>query len=154
MQRRVHVLRHAGGIAAYVHTCSILQPAPEHRPMLDHPVLYINLVFLVAREGGVESRQMSISTHCLKLFAIEVIGFCTALAKEQPIAALGADRAALMQEAAKWRYACARADHDDRYVWLRKAEFLVRLNVNWQTVGDGCAIGKESGTNTAALAIV
>ncbi len=44
---------------------------------------------------------MTVRAHCIKLFAIEVVGLCTALAKEQPITAFRTECASFVQECSK-----------------------------------------------------
>jgi hypothetical protein len=50
-QRRVHIARHARGIAADIEMGAILQPAPQVRALFEHAVLDIDLLALVAGKG-------------------------------------------------------------------------------------------------------
>src|SRR5258708_329942 len=43
----VHILLHPRRISAYVDTCALLQPRPEIPCLFEHPVLHVELAFLV-----------------------------------------------------------------------------------------------------------
>jgi hypothetical protein len=53
-ERLVDVVGHADGIAADVEVGAFLQPGVEFRAVLDHAVLDVDLLRLVARERDVE----------------------------------------------------------------------------------------------------
>src|ERR1035441_3046862 len=67
------ILGHPGSIATHVDACSLLQPTPECMRLLQHPVLYVNLAVLVARERCIETREMPICLHGFKLITIEIV---------------------------------------------------------------------------------
>ena len=52
----IDIARHAGGIAADIEMRAVLEPRPQFGGVLQHAVLDVDLVVLVAREGGVEPR--------------------------------------------------------------------------------------------------
>src|SRR5262245_48418591 len=60
-QRAVDVARHAFGVAADIDMRAGLEPRPQLPPVLAHPVLDVDLVLLVAREGGVEPREQAVA---------------------------------------------------------------------------------------------
>src|SRR5260221_5880253 len=126
-ERGVDVLRHTLCVAADIDRSAVLQPRPERRGLLAHPMLDIELLGLVAREGGVEAAQQAIGDIALKLLLIEKIEFAPLIAEEQPVATARADRAALLEKGAGRRDAGAGTDHDDRrIVFLRQAEAVRR----------------------------
>ncbi|CAK0117384.1 Uncharacterised protein [Burkholderia pseudomallei] len=119
LQRRVDVLRHARRVAAHVEMRALLEPCPQRRPLLEHAVLHVDLLRLVARERDIEPREEAVRAHLRELVAVIEIGVRVLLAEEQPIAPLRAARAALVQKAPERRDARARADHHDRRVAAR-----------------------------------
>ena len=112
--------------------------------MLQHLVLHVDLVRLVSGEGGIEAGEVTIGEHRFQFLAIEKVGSRTAFAKEEPVAPGVAKRPPFVQKAAKRRDARAGTDHDDRRgsIW-RKAKFVVRLDVNRQSLADGNAVAKQ-----------
>ena len=94
----VDIFGHAGGVAADVDAGSVFEPLPEGRSLFEHAVLHVDLALLIAGEGEVETGEVSVGVHGLKLVAIEKIGGGAALAEEEPVAAGCAEGAALMQE--------------------------------------------------------
>ena len=151
----VDILRHAGGVAADVDAGSILQPGPEARSLLEHLVLHVDLVVLVAGEGEIEMGKVLVAEHGLELVAVEEVGCGAALAEEEPVLSGGGESAALVQEGAEGCDAGAGADHDDgRIGLLRQAKFFVWLNVDGAAFAGVGAVGEQGGADAAALAVV
>ena len=107
-QRGAHVLRHRLGVAADVEARAALQPVDDLAPPLAQPVLDVDLLGRVAREGEVEPRQRAVGEGVLPFELVEEIVREAAVAEEQPVAAAGADGAALLHEGAERRDAGAR----------------------------------------------
>lgn len=151
----VDVLGHAGGVAADENLCAVVDPAPELGTVLDHAVLDVDLVRLVAGEGGVETGEVAVVAHPAELVAVEEVGAGAPFVEEEPVATGGGEGAALVEEGAKGSDAGAGADHDDGGGGiLREAEFLVRLDVEGEAGAGVKAIGEHGGGDAAALAVV
>ena len=155
MQRGVHILRHAAGVAAHVDAGAALNPTPQLRTLFDHAVLHVDLAFLVAREGGVHAREVAVREHRFKFLAIEKIGGSAALSEEEPVLARRREGTPLVQECAERSDAGAGADHDDRRIGRSgQTELLVGMDVDGTAFAGVSAIGQQRGTDSAALAIV
>ena len=78
-----------------------------------------------------------------------------AVAEEEPVAASGAECAALMQEGTEGSDAGAGADHDDGRGGIGgETEFFVGLNVDGDAGAQRCAFAEHGGADAAAIAIV
>ena len=74
MQGRVDILGHARGIAADVEIGALLEPGVKFLGCLQHAVLDIDLLGLIAGEGGGELVQHALVLPCLQLLAVEEVG--------------------------------------------------------------------------------
>src|SRR2546423_15669138 len=81
-------------------------------------MLDVNFRRLIAREGGVESRQQSGGGIIGKFFLVIKIRGAALFAEEEPVAAAGANRFAFLKVTAVRREPGADADHDDRRGWI------------------------------------
>src|SRR5262249_15590657 len=92
---------------------AVLEPGVQFAAALTDAVLHIDLVALVARDREMESRHRPALERLLPFDWIEKIAVELRIAEQQPVAAVRAERGAFLHEAAEWRHAGARADHDD-----------------------------------------
>ena len=119
------------------------------------PLLHVDLLRLVAREGDVDARQRAVCEVLLPFELIEEVVGEVALAEEQPALALGTVFDALLDEGAVGRNAGAGADHDDRAVAvLGQAEMAVRLDVDARRIADLAAVGEVGRGDAVALLAV
>src|ERR1039458_2922452 len=125
-QCQLHRLRHAGSIAADIEIGPALQPGIELRAVLCHPVLHVDLLFLVPRKCEVQPRQRPSLLHRGELLLIQKVVRMVLVAKEKPVIAGRANRLPLFQKRPERRHSRPRPDHDD---WsrgvLRQLEVLV-----------------------------
>lgn len=87
MKGGVNVLGHAGGISADVEAGAVFQPFPELFAFLDHEMLNVYLLLLVAGPGYGQF-QSAVRRQFGQLVFIAEIGSFVWVAEEQPIAAL------------------------------------------------------------------
>jgi len=131
---------------------AILEPRPQFGGVLQHAVLDVNLVLLVAREGGIEAGQEPVAVKGGQLVLEQEIGVAPRIAEEQPIAADGAGRAALLQKGAERRDPGAGADHDQRrIVVLGQPEIMGLADEYRNWFAESHAIGKPAGGDAVAL---
>src|SRR6185437_6880937 len=97
---RIDVACHAGG-AADEEMRAVVEPRPERRGVLAHAMLDIDALRLVARESGVEPRQEPVARVIAQLRLVEKIGVAALIAKKEPVASAGVQRAPLLQERAE-----------------------------------------------------
>ena len=81
------VLGHAGGVAADVEVGAALEPGVELGGVLLHAVLDVDLVGLVAGEGGVEAGEEAVLVHGEELVFVEEVEGAALLAEEEPVVA-------------------------------------------------------------------
>src|SRR5438309_11092838 len=99
----MYVPSHVRCVAIYVNACPVLEPVPNGPGILQDAVLNVHLAFLIAGEGGVEPREVPICEHGRQFIAIKEISGSTAFPEEEPVTALVAQCAALVQQGAKRR---------------------------------------------------
>lgn len=149
---RIHVLRHAGGISADVEARAVLQPLPEFFTLLDHEVLDVNLLFLIARPGYGQL-QLFRSRQFVQFALITKIGSLVRIAEEQPVAAPGSGGDAFLPESAEGSDAGAGTHHDDGSIpILGKPEILVGMDEHPGVMAGLEAIRHVRGAYAAALA--
>ena len=129
---------------------AILEPRPQFGGVLQHAVLDVNLVLLVAREGGIEAGQEPVAVKGGQLVLEQEIGVAPRIAEEQPIAADGAGRAALLQKGAERRNPGAGADHNHRAVGRREAKAVAGAHKDWHGGVRLCAVAEKGRGNAAA----
>ena len=98
--------------------------------LFPHPVLDVDFLRRVAREGDVHAGERAVFQRVLPVELVEEIVGVLAVAEEQPAAPFRRDGAALLHEGAERRDAGARADHDDVFVLRRQREVLVGLELD------------------------
>ncbi len=98
---------------------SVLEPRPQFGGALEHPVLDVDLVLLIAREGEIESRQQAVAAIADQLLLEQKVASAPLAPKEEPIAAARSNRSPFLQKGTKWRDAGAGPDHDDRRIGRR-----------------------------------
>ena len=96
VQSNIDVLRHAGSISADKEMRALFQPGKKLLAILQHPVLDINFVRLIPREGGIESGQDPRLSSCSKLGFVEKVAFGSLLAKKKPVLAGCSNRLAFL----------------------------------------------------------
>src|SRR5215469_6431754 len=102
---------------------AFLEPRPHLAGALAHTLLHVDALLLVAREGEIDFAQEAALVERRQLILIEKIARAVLVAEKEPVEALGADDAALLQEGTERRHARARSDHDHRRVLvLRQAK--------------------------------
>src|SRR2546423_13341053 len=111
-------------------------------------MLDVNFRRLIAREGGVESRQQSGGGIIGKfLFVIKIRG-AALFAEEEPVAAGRADGFAFVQVTAIRREPGADADHDDGRGWIvREPEMFGAMDEGRDARPFLDALGKEARAN-------
>src|SRR6266851_6499984 len=128
-EREVDVPRHAGGVAADIEVRAILDPRIELRGPFAHAMLHVDFFGLIAGEGEIESGEQSVGAKRFQLLLVQEIQLAALIAEEQPILAVGAGRAAVLQECAERGNAGTRADHHDRNAGVgRQIEAMRRLD--------------------------
>src|SRR4051794_31765158 len=88
-ERAVDVAGHSPGVAADVEVGPLLEPTPELAGALAHPVLDVDLLGLVAREGGVEACKVAVLLELAQFGGVEEIGGLALIAEEKPVLARG-----------------------------------------------------------------
>ena len=147
-QRRIHVPRHAGRIAADVEMRPLLQPAPQVGGRLQHAVLHVQLVRLVARERGIQPRQRPILVPRCQFCFVQKIRGAVAFAEDQPGLAARAGRRAVRQEGAERRDASAWANHNHRHRRFGRQAEMAGLDIGVDRPGRRGAIGQERAGDT------
>src|SRR5262249_53293204 len=97
-QRKLHVLGHALGVAAAIDVRSVGEPRPQVATDLAHAILHVEFLLAVARPGERETREQAHRLHPGELVLVEEVVIVMLMAEEQPVAALGLGRHALVQE--------------------------------------------------------
>ena len=155
MERGIHVLGHARGVAADVEVGAGLEPGVEFGCVLQHAVLDVDLFRLVAGEGEVEAGEHAGGLERGEFLAVEEIGGGLLVAEEEPVAALCAGGAALLEKGTERRNAGAGPDHDHGDVAAGgRAEGLVRMDEHTDRARGEAALGEEGGTDALAGATV
>ena len=85
--RRIIRSAHALGIATDIDMRALLQPLPEQSGLLQHAMLYVDLLGLIARERGIQTGQHTTTQPALDLATVEKILAGALIAKEQPVGA-------------------------------------------------------------------
>ena len=153
-KRRVDILRHPFGIAADEKFRAFLEPFPDLGGVFLHPVLHINLLGLIARQGGIDAREVSFFFERREIVAVEIIRVFALRAEKEPRFSARPDRFAFLQKCAKRRDAGSRSDHDEwRVAVFRKMKRFraARINRHRQILR---AFGQESRRHSQALTAV
>ena len=122
--------RHVRGIAADVEPRPLLEPGIDIAALPAQPLLHIGLWRGVAREGEIEPAQDAVLQQLLPFNLIEEVAAEIALAEKQPGASRRAPRFPLLHERAIGRDAGTGADHQDRYIVIRKMKVIVGLDID------------------------
>jgi hypothetical protein len=88
---------------------AIGDPLPDLGSGVEHQVLHVDLVDLVAGEGGVDAGEQPVFAEGAQLLAIEVVTGRAAVAEEEPVPTFGTGLAALLEEGTERCNAGARA---------------------------------------------
>src|SRR5262245_7254967 len=116
-------------------------------------MLDINLLLLVARECGVQSRENSRLLHRTNLLLVEKIARLMLVTEEEPVLPGRTCGAPLFQESAERSDAGSRPHHDHRTRSIGgRAKIFVGVNKNRNTRARADAIGKERRANAFAPA--
>src|SRR5258705_865496 len=151
-QRGVDVLRHPGRVPAHIEVRALVEPPPHVGAVVEHLVLDIDPVGLVAGERQIQPVEEAVADHVLQIVAVVEVFAAVLVAEEQPVAAGLAERASLLQKAAKRRDAGAGADHDHRCpAVLGRTEMRRALQEHRR---GGGSVGQERRAHPAALATV
>lgn len=125
LERFFYILGHLRRVAAKIEVGPILKPLIELRPFFEHPMLNVDSLVLIAREGGVDP-EIGMG---FPLLLVEIIAILVALAEKEPVASLCAMVLALLHKGAEGGDAGAGPYHDDGgAVVVRKAEVVGRLH--------------------------
>ena len=124
------ILGHAFGIAADVKVGSTIEPSPEFGPLLEHAVLDVDFLGLIAREGGGEFVEMTGFLSLGKFIAIKKIATGALVTKEEPIFPRMGVVLAVLEEGAEGGDASAGPDHDYIAVGRRQMEVAGGLDKN------------------------
>ena len=106
----IDIFGHAFGIAADIEMRAFLQPLPKFVGGLEHAGLHVDLLFLIAAEGGVESREEAFLHPLDDLIVVEKVTGAFLVAKEEPVFAGGGGGFAFFEESAERSDAGAWAD--------------------------------------------
>src|ERR1041385_3384611 len=85
LQGKVHVARHALGVAANVEKGAVGEPAPEFLRGLEHFVLHVYLVGLVAGKRKIHATEYALDGELFQLGSIKKIRFAPMVAEEKPV---------------------------------------------------------------------
>src|SRR6266699_5473656 len=116
VQCLVNVARHAGGVSADIKVRAIVEPSPHLSGVLQHSVLHIELLGLIAREREVKAGQQAVFLPEGELRLVKKIRCSSLIAKEKPVFAGCPGRLAVLEEGAERGNAGSRTDHDHRRV--------------------------------------
>ena len=124
------VFSHAFGIAADVKVGSTIEPSPEFGPLLEHAVLDVDFLGLIAREGGGEFVEMTGFLSLGKFIAVKKIATGALVTKEEPIFPWMGVVLAMLEEGAEGGDAGAGPDHDHIAIGRRQMEVAGGLDKN------------------------
>ena len=124
------VLGHAFGISADVKVGSTIEPSPEFGPLLEHAVLDVDFLGLIAREGGGEFVEVTRFLGLGEFIAVEKIATGALVAKEEPIFPWMGVVLAMLEEGAEGGDAGAGPDHDHIAIGRRQMEVAGGLDKN------------------------
>ena len=124
------VFSHAFGIAADVKVGSTIEPSPEFGPLLEHAVLDIDFLGLIARECGGEFVEVTRFLGLGKFIAVEEIATGALVTKEEPIFPWMGVVLAMLEEGAEGGDAGAGSDHDHIAIGRRQMEVAGGLDKN------------------------
>ena len=102
-------LGHPGGVTADVEVRAVVEPAPHVGAVVEHLVLHVDPVGLVAGERQVQPVEEAVASHVLEIVSVVEVFAAVLVAEEQPVATGVAERTTLLQEAAERRDARAGA---------------------------------------------
>src|SRR5205823_3802007 len=130
-QGGIDVLRHSGGIATNENLRVLFQPTPNLGCVLEHAMLNVHFLRLIAREGGIESGQNAVGLKSFQVRAIRKIAGFALRSKEQPISATCSDCLAFLKKCTEWRQSCAWTNHDHCSIRiLREMEMFGHSRIN------------------------
>ena len=122
--------RHVGAVAADVDAGPVFEPGVDLPGPAADPVLHVDLLARIAREGEVELVEHAVAEQVLPLELVEEIGAEIAFAEEQPGLAFDAAGFPFLHERAVRGDPGAGPDHDDRSVVVGQEKMVVRLDVD------------------------
>lgn len=124
------VLGHTFGIAANVKVGSTVEPAPEFSPLLEHAMLDVDFLGLIARESGGEFVEMTGFLGLGEFIAVKKIAIGALVTKEEPIFPWMGVVLAMLEEGAEGGDAGTGPDHDHIAVGGRQMEVAGGLDKN------------------------
>ena len=148
----VDILGHARGVAADVEVGTLLEPSEEFLGGLQHAVLDIDLLGLVAGERGVETVKDPLRDPGLQLLAVEEVGGGFLVTEEEPVLTGRSGGLALLQEGHEGGDAGAGTDHDRVGRGILGHPEMLRGVDEDRHMALVSAVGEESGADPLALA--
>ena len=130
-QRGIDILGHTACVAADKKLRAFaVDPFPNLARILEHEVLDINLVSLIARPRAIEPGENAVALEASPILFVGVVAGLALRSVEEPVFSLRAERLALLQEGAKGRDARARSDHDQGHIGIfRQVKMLGRAGI-------------------------
>src|SRR5436189_3610625 len=136
VQGGIDVARHSVCVAADVEIGAVLQPLEQFGRVLEHSMLYIEFLDLIARESGGESCECPVANESFEFFAVQEVCSFVLVPEQKPRFALCPRSATIVKESAEWRDPCTGADHDQRTRGiLREAKVFIGVNEDGQRCG-------------------
>ena len=108
-----YVACHAGGVAADVEVCALLQPVPDFGGVFGDFVLDIDFVFALSAPCQVGTGKDAVFAVIAPFKLVEEVVGEALVAEDEPVFAVIAVGGALLHEGAEGGDACACAYHDD-----------------------------------------
>src|ERR1700722_14764114 len=97
-QRGIDILGHAPGIAADEKMSAFaIHPFPNLRCTVQHFMLHVGFVCLIARPGAIEGSNYSIALKLGQLFFVEIVAVFVLRSEEKPILSFSSDCFPLLQ---------------------------------------------------------
>ena len=131
-ERGIHILGHSFRIAANKKLRAVaVEPFPNFSGVIEHLVLNVNFVRLIARPCAIEPCQNAIANEFFPIFFVGVIAFLALRAEKQPGFSLRPGPLSILQERAERRDAGARPNHNERSIRIvRHVKMLGRAGIN------------------------
>src|SRR5688572_20722419 len=103
MQGGIDILRHPASIPADIKVSTGFEPVPQVCCRLEHAMLNVSLLGLIAREGEVQSVQIAARLPLLERLLIKEVGRASLITKEEPVLSGCAGDEPLFEERAEGR---------------------------------------------------
>jgi hypothetical protein len=132
---------------------AVFKPRPQLAGMLQHAMLDIDLVRLIAGERGIKAVEQPVTAVGGQFVLEQEIAGPSRIAEKQPVAPARAGLLPLLEECPERSDAGARADHDDRTVGCGQAEALARGDVGRYRPARRQTVAEKGRGYTAALAV-